>query len=140
MGLKKGKLLTGFFIIFGCSAIVSSVFAGLIDYERLKRIQDRRRLAEEAAKSQAPSQEDDSIAQWMIVEPKVKAKIEGDYDVNHDGKLQAVEVKIFLRYVLGQVREKGGYTHDSDVLMEYDKNKDGLISRLEAEQISKDAR
>ena len=122
-------------------AVTSLCFAGLIDYDRLRRIQERRRLSAIASQEQVQKKaEDDTVPEWMIEEPKVTNKIEDAYDVNRDGKLQSAEVKILLRDVLDQVKEKGGFTLNMGVLKEYDKNKDGFISRLEAEEIIKDVR
>lgn len=82
----------------------------------------------------------EKLPAWMIELPLAKSKTEKKYDVNRDGRLQKYETKIYLRDVLDTVDEKGGYTLDSDVLKEYDKNKDGFISRLEAIEIKNQVR
>ena len=140
--MKRRNLHFGYFVFAFYFAVTSLCFAGLIDYDRLKKIQERRRLSAAAAQEQAQKKDegDDAIPDWMVEDPKVIDKAEDVYDVNRDGKLQSVEVKILLRDVWTQVKEKGGYTVNMNILKEYDKNKDGLISRLEAEEIARDVR
>jgi len=126
----KKKFLIAIFLstLLSLSLYINSLFAGLIDYERLNRIKASRENAETVLDNK-------ELPQWMKVEPKAKTKIEKMYDVNRDGKLQTAEVKVYLREVLNQIDDKGGYTIDSDILKEYDQNKDGVISRYEAEAV-----
>ena len=74
----------------------------------------------------------------MRTAPQVKTDNERTYDVNRDGKLQPAEVKIYLRGIIEIVEKKGGFTVNSDILKEYDKNKDGLISRIEVQDLKRD--
>ena len=78
-----------------------------------------------------------SLPFWMQTEPQVKTKKEEMYDSNRDGKLQKAEVKIFLRDVIDEANQKGGYQIDSPILKEYDKSGDNIISKYEAQEISK---
>lgn len=130
-----------FWLSLGLIILLLGIFlrngrAGLIDYERINRIKYGRPEGAQSstAKGGSPNESDD-FPQWLKVEPKVTNDIERQYDVNDDGKLQSAEMKVFLREVLDQIDKKGGYTVNSDALKEYDKNKDGLISRLEADAI-----
>ena len=127
---------------FVITCVVGNSFAGLIDYNRLqkqgKALPTGGRAKAKAAAPTAPTQ--DTRPGWMKTEPKVTSKVEQPYDSNNDGKLQTAEVKIFLRDVLDQINEKGGYTINSDILKEYDKNKDGVISRYEAQDITNTVR
>ncbi|OGX24816.1 MAG: hypothetical protein A3D10_07085 [Omnitrophica WOR_2 bacterium RIFCSPHIGHO2_02_FULL_48_11] len=112
--------------------------AGLIDYERLnnKRRGDKGAAAPRlgVTKPVAPVG-----PVWAIQTPKAMAVIEKRYDTNRDGLLQTSEIKIFLRYVITIVEEKGGYTVDSDILKSYDKNRDGVINRYELAEVKADA-
>ena len=105
--------------------------AGLIDYERLNKIKAQK--AAQQAKEQKPAE--DLRPKWMIAEPVVKTEMERRYDINRDGKLQLAEVKIYLRDTLDVINEKGGITINSEILKEYDKNKDGVISKYESTKI-----
>ena len=106
--------------------------AGLIDYERLNK--NKTPKAAQQAKEQKPPEED-TRPKWMITEPVVKTETEKKYDINRDGKLQLAEVKIYLRDTLDVINEKGGITINSEILKEYDKNKDGVISKYESIKI-----
>ena len=123
-----GVLLSALLLL---SLYMMNVSAGLIDYERLNRIKARR----EGKVMQDSSGREKDLPKWMKVEPKVSSKTEKAYDVNRDGKLQTAEVKVYLREVLNTIDDKGGYAIDSNILKEYDKNKDGVISRYEAEDL-----
>ena len=53
--------------------------------------------------------------------------------------MQTSETKIFLRDVLAEIADKGSANvADSALLKAYDKNKDGIISKLEVDEIKKD--
>ena len=75
---------------------------------------------------------------WQKDWPEVKNQDEDRYDINRDGKLQTAEVKIYLRDVIKEVMDKGGFRVNSNVLKAYDKNRDGVISKYELEQIRQD--
>ena len=123
-----GVLLSALLLL---SLYMMNVSAGLIDYERLNRIKAQR----EGKVMQDSSGKEKDLPNWMKIEPKASSRVEQAYDVNRDGKLQTAEVKVYLREVLDVIDEKGGYTIDSNILKEYDKNKDGVISRYEAEDL-----
>jgi hypothetical protein len=76
---------------------------------------------------------------WMRRAPEAKTATEKVYDINRDGLLQPSEVKIYLRSVAEVVDAKGGFTVNSDILKEYDKNHDGLISRIEIQDLKSEA-
>ena len=119
-------------IFFSSYTFVSTALAGLVNYQR------RNGVASKAAASKgdpAPI-----VAKWMSVLPLAQSATEKKYDVNVDGKLQTAEVKIFLRDVINVVDAKGGYAVDSDILKEYDKNKDGVINRYEVAIIKEHAK
>ena len=77
---------------------------------------------------------------WAVTPPVATGKIEIKYDINEDGILQTSEVKILLRRVISQVMNENinFNIEDSKLLKAYDKNKDGIISKLELEDIKKD--
>ena len=80
----------------------------------------------------------DTRPMWMRQAQSAATATEKRYDLNRDGVLQTAEAKIFLRDVIQVVDSKGGYTVDSDLLREYDKNRDGLISRTEIIDVKAD--
>ena len=118
--------------------LVSISFAGLINYDRLKR-----RSGGAAARPATPAKPAaaavDTRAMWMRQAQPATTPTEKKYDTNRDGILQTAEVKIFLRDIIQIVDAKGGYTVDSNLLKEYDKNRDGLISRTEIIDVKADA-
>ncbi len=119
-------------------ALVSVSFAGLVNYDRIKR-----RSGGAAAKPATPASPAkpavDTRPMWMRQAQPATTASEKKYDTNRDGILQTAEVKIFLRDVIQVVDTKGGYTVDSNLLKEYDKNRDGLISRTEIIDVKTDA-
>ena len=130
--------------------LIGDAQAGLINYNRRNNTGTPTgggyRRAAPAAKPAAPAPVKPvaaapaaTIPLWMQTPPQVKTAIERVYDVNRDGKLQPAEVKIYLRSVIETVDAKGGLTVNSDILKEYDKNKDGLISRIEVLDLKRDA-
>ena len=96
-------------------------FAGLINYERLRRFKERQDAGEKDLRFK-----DVAVPDWVDNLPRAKTEQEKRYDINKDGILQIAETKIFLRDVLNVVDQKGGYTLDSDILKEYDKNRDSI--------------
>ncbi len=135
--MRKAIVLLGFIVMSLFIINTHPCFAGLIDYDRLNKIKAKKQSAATPKKTQAA---EDTRPAWLKGEPKVTSKIEQEYDINRDEKLQSAEVKVFLRDVLDQIDEKGGYTINSDILKEYDKNRDGVVSRYEAEAIRKQVR
>ncbi len=116
------------------------LLAQLIDYSRLEQIRRQRHQAQEEAERtgrRPQGKEESEYPEWLIIPPRVKNSTERRYDVNRDGRLQSAEVKVYLRNVLDQINRNGGMLIDSDVLSEYDKNRDGIIDREEAQEIRK---
>ena len=100
-------------------------YAGLINYER--RLKNLKKKA---------GTTDTILAKWMKKLPRVDRRIRR-YDVNRDGVLQTAEVKIFLRDVVEDIDLRGGFFVNTDILLEYDKNKDKVIDRDEVGLIKK---
>lgn len=117
--------------------------AGLINYDRrgtrggaaAPATGGYRRPAPAAAAPAAPAL---AVPAWVKQSPRVTTADERRYDINRDGLLQTAEVKIYLRDVIDGVVQKGGFTVNSDILKEYDKNKDGVINSYELADIRKD--
>ncbi len=127
------------FVFVFLSAVLSLSFAGsacagLINYERVNRIKAGRPASSPTATAAEKASAD--LPGWMKTMPNAVSAAEKTFDVNRDGKLQTAEVKVYLRDVLDTIKEKGGYTIDSDVLKEYDRNRDGVISRYESGALS----
>ena len=112
-------------------------YAQLIDYERLERRKTEKRSLF-AQPPPAVSSMGEDVPEWIKETPAVTNQVEQRYDSNRDGKLQSFEVRIFLRDVLDTIDAKGGYTVNSDILKEYDINRDGIISVTEAKKIRED--
>jgi len=132
--------------VFFTLAIAQYSQAGLINYDRrLKRegiavpaAAAKPEVKSKTAKS-APAQE--LVVQgpdWMLTVPIAKSAAEKGYDINGDGKLQAAEVKIYLRDVVDEVNSSGVKTVDSGILKGYDRNQDGVINATEAAKIIAD--
>lgn len=109
--------------------------AGLINYDRRNKPGVAPSRGGAPARVPAPV----VVPAWMKTPPGVKNAAEKVYDVNRDGKLQPAEVKIYLRSVIETIESKGGFTINSDILREYDKNRDGVISRYELPDLKRDA-
>jgi|GEM_PF-581584 len=124
-------------------ALPAQSFAGLVDWEARNRYL---KAQEEAAKttSQDPKMSKD-LPHWMQVEPTVKTDEEKKFDVNKDGVFQPAETKVYLRTVSQEVQDGSGLNvagrnvQNSEVLKEYDANKDGIVSKLESEKMKKDS-
>ncbi len=129
---------------FLASLVIQQCWAGLIDHERLNRrrglpLSNEKAQAAKAKAAEVPEAKME-LPKWITEPPVVKGSTDRKYDVNNDGKLQKSEVTILLRDVLDIVEEKGGYQVDSDMLKEYDKNRDGLLTKVEAIQIREHVR
>ena len=132
----KRIYLISFFLLL-CCTVVNISLAGLIDYNRLNQIGARKTVSG----SYGENVDEADLPSWFKVEPKVTIDEERVYDANRDGKLQKAEVKIMLRDFVDTVHEKGGAMYyRSQILKEYDINKDGVISKFEAEAIDKQVR
>lgn len=112
-------------------------FAQMINYDRLnKRRGTTPPTPPKTGTLQAQSSQA-TLPTWLVTPPKVTSKIEESYDINRDKKLQSSEIKMFLRDVVDEINDKGGYTVNSDLLKQFDKNKDGIVSRLELPELQK---
>ena len=137
--MRKAALL-GIILMAFVVGLCSEASAGLINYDRLKK-RSGGAPAEQPARKGYKKEVQGSRRDWMKTEPAVKNNVERRYDINRDGKLQTAEVKILLRDVVDEVESKGRYSvYNSDVLVEYDTNKDRIINSFEADEIRKDVR
>ena len=135
--MKRNILIlwfAGFLILLFSSQCV----AGLVDWDRRNRyLQQQQQADQEAGKKVNVSPE---LPLWMQVEPKVATEEEKKYDVNKDGVLEPVEMKVYLRRIYEEVQNGSGKSvSTSEAMREYDQNKDGVITKFEAEKIKKDA-
>ena len=87
----------------------------------------------------SPKADDKMVPQWAKEIPKVTNNSERRYDINRDGLLQSAEVKVMLRDVIETVEDRGSVVVYSDILKEYDKNKDRYITAVELDKIRQDA-
>jgi len=101
------------------------VSAQLINYGRRNRF----------IRMTGADQTEESLPSWAKELPEPKNAEERRYDINRDGKLQSAEVKVYLRDVLERVERRGYVSVTTDVLREYDKNKDGMINMSEIDLI-----
>lgn len=111
-------------------------FAQMINYDRLKKRAGGATPPSQAGTSQATQTkaiEQAPLPKWLATPPVVNNKFEAEYDVNRDKKLQSSEVKMMLRDILDELKDKGDLIPiNTDILKEYDKNKDGALSDNEA--------
>ncbi len=93
------------------------------------------------AGSPAPRNVNDETApKWAKELPKVVNSSERRYDINRDGLLQSAEVKVMLRDVIETVEERGSVIVYSDILKDYDANKDRYITPAELDKIREDVK
>jgi hypothetical protein len=76
---------------------------------------------------------EESIPSWAKELPQPQNTEERRYDTNRDGQLQSAEVKVYLRDIIVRVEARGYISVTTDLLREYDKNKDGAINKNEIE-------
>ena len=76
-----------------------------------------------------------SLDQFLTSQPEVATRIEHIYDLDRDGRLQQNEITEFLADVVASVERRGSFSISSNLLKLFDKDEDGQISRLEADQI-----
>ena len=141
--MRKNTMI---FLAVACftSFMISDAMAGLINYNRAQKRKTGGGAAAPArpaaaAPAPAPKPAQDTRPMWMRQVQNASTATEKKYDVNRDGLLQTAEVKIYLRDVAQVVEAKGGYTVDSEVLRDYDKNRDGVITRYELADIRTDS-
>ena len=109
-------------------------FAGLVDWERRNRY-----LKEKQQESGSEfTLGEDALPNWMKQEPRITAREEKRYDANRDRKFQPAESKVYLRRVIRKVESGGKVVSTSEILKEYDKDKDGVISLIEVDEIKED--
>ncbi|MFH1360055.1 MAG: hypothetical protein ABIJ41_03345 [Candidatus Omnitrophota bacterium] len=140
--MRKKIIVIAIWVIFSL-AITPWCDAQMVNYKRLKNTnnQTERVVRETKPKVSVPQPvASESTPKWMTTESSVKNRNEKAYDVNRDGRLQSWEAKVLLKDVVAQVDKKGSYVIDSDILKEYDKNRDGTISRSEASLIKTQAK
>ena len=75
---------------------------------------------------------------WRHGKSKVNTVLEGKYDANGDGWLQAAEVKEMLKDKHRLIKTNGRAKVDSAIEEEYDADSDGILSAQEAEQLKED--
>jgi len=140
------KIKVGSAVIVFLFMLTNMCYAGLINYQRRNR-----RMGGgggEDAPAAAPVRgrrimDEESLAGWMKKLPVITWRDNRKlrrYDINRDNKLQTAEVKVYLRDVMEKIQAKGGYTIDSTILKEYDRNRDGVVSRYEARKITEHLR
>ena len=112
-------------VVFVFVSLFESASAQLINYGRRSRF----------IRTTDVNQSEESLPSWAKELPEPKSAEERRYDINRDGKLQSAEVKIYLRGVLERVESRGYVSVTTDVLREYDKNKDGVINMTEIDLI-----
>jgi len=109
-------------------------FAGLVDWERRNRyLKDRQ---EESGSEISLGEE--ALPKWMKQEPRVRTREEKRYDTNRDRRFQPAESKVYLRRVIQRVEKDGSVSARSELLKEYDINKDGVITLVESKEIKDD--
>ncbi|MFA6379460.1 MAG: hypothetical protein WCX16_06770 [Candidatus Omnitrophota bacterium] len=131
----------GFIILvvgFAMFTLCAQSFAGIVDWAARDRyLKEQEQAAQKPAQDPQLSQD---LPQWMQVEPVVKADEEKKYDANKDGVFQPVETKVYLRRTYQEIQNgTAKNVSTSELLKQYDKNQDGIVSKLEAEKIKKDA-
>jgi hypothetical protein len=100
---------------------------------------------QQAQKASQTPKATENLPQWMQVEPTLKTEDEKKFDANRDGRFQPAETKVYLRRSYQEIQDNAGANmagkdvRDSDVLKEYDTNKNGIISKSESEKMKKDA-
>lgn len=82
-----------------------------------------------------PEATEDSIPSWAKEAPKPQNAEERRFDINRDDMLQSAEIKVYLRRIVERVEKRGYVSVTSDLLREYDKNKDGVINSYEIDLI-----
>lgn len=123
--------------------LATKSLAGLVDWDARNRY--LKAQAEAAKSSPQDAKVSTDLPRWMQVEPTVKTQDEQKFDVNKDGLFQPAETKVYLRTVYQDVQDGSGQNvtgkdvQNSEVLKEYDMNKDGMITKSEAEKMKKDS-
>ncbi len=125
--MKRVWLVTVSFLLLLFAFSLSS--AQLINYGRRSKF-----LGE---KESAP---DSKLPSWVKELPEPQNEDEKRYDTNRDGKLQSAEVKVYLRDIIERVESQSYISVTTDLLREYDKNKDGVINKNELELMKEHVR
>lgn len=115
--MKKALFATITLALIGMTVV--SGHAQLINYGRRSKF----------LRSTNPNMSDeDAIPQWAKELPEPQNAEEESFDINRDGKLQSAEVKVYLRGIMKRVEARSYVNVTTDILREYDKNKDGVIN------------
>jgi len=115
--VKKALFATITLVLIGMTVV--SGHAQLINYGRRSKF----------LRSTNPNMSDeDAIPQWAKELPEPQNAEEESFDINRDGKLQSAEVKVYLRGIMKRVEARSYVNVTTDILREYDKNKDGVIN------------
>lgn len=69
-----------------------------------------------------------AVSKGIPNEIPVRMRLEESYDINGNRKLETQEIKILLKFVIGEVKAKGKYPVNSDLLSIHDANQDGMIT------------
>jgi hypothetical protein len=127
----KKMIRIGLWITILTVIMVQAASAQLINYGRRNQFIN--------GSTDSPKSDDMTVPQWAKETPKVTNNSERRYDINRDGLLQSAEVKVMLRDVIETVEDRGSVVVYSDILKEYDKNKDRYITAAELDKIRQDA-
>jgi len=126
--------------LFLLTVLFLSVSASVSSAQPAGESVDPKAAEKKAAAAAAAAKPPKPLAFWAATPPEVTGKLEAKYDINGDGLLQTSEVKILLRRISAQIQKDNinFNVEDSKFLKAYDKNKDGIISKLELTDIKKD--
>jgi len=139
-GVMEKRIFFILIIALVVTSICASAFAGLIDWERRNHyLKEQQSKEASVGSAQTKEMTQADLPKWMKEEPKVMTRDEQRYDINRDGYFQPAESKVYLRRLVGVVEQRGKIASNSELLKEYDKNGDGVITRTEAKKIREDA-
>ena len=133
------------FVLLMALVMLTVVFAQagqaqLINYNRRQKKPPAAQAASPAASTYATPVAAKKMPLWMTKEPKVANRYERLYDIDRSGTLSAAEAKELLGDVISDVNRRGQVRISSNILKEYDINKDGKISTYEVSRIAFDLR
>jgi len=133
------------FILLMALVMLTVVFvqagqAQLINYNRRQKKPPAARAAKPAASTYAAPAPAKKMPLWMTTEPKVSNRYEKLYDTDRNGRLDDREAKELLADVVSDVNRRGQVRISTNILREYDINKDGKISSYEVSRIAFDLR
>ena len=120
--------------------MIQTAQAGLIDYDRKKRRQQKSNVAAPTSgRATVPTKPAAAKPAAIVAKEPIKIQNNSErvYDANKDGFLQEAERQRFLKDVLATIGEIGEFKVNSDVVQAFDANKDGEISLNEAQAIQR---